>query len=179
MTAISNIKKISKAQEKAKALRDSFWPDLDESRLWNRKTSNGFTTIPRTMPLIMNIIDVLSKNKPAGRTYFALWCRSFDQSFLVIDNPMTLAAEAGFTGERAVSTWKERMRRLVEFGFIDARKGTTGDFHYVLLLDPHKVADKLRDEIQDGMLMQLRERMFEIGANVVPTQTPTSSDIDF
>ena len=85
MTAISNIKKISKAQEKAKALRDSFWPDLDESRLWNRKTSNGFTTIPRTMPLIMNIIDVLSKNKPAGRTYFALWCRSFDQSFLVID----------------------------------------------------------------------------------------------
>ena len=178
MTAISNIKKISKAQEKAKALRDSFWPDLDESRLWNRKTSNGFTTVPRTMPLIMNIIDALSKNKPAGRTYFALWCRSFDQSFLVIDNPMTLAAEAGFTGERAVSTWKERMRTLVELGFIDARKGTTGDFHYVLLLNPHQVAGQLRDRIQDGMFLQLQTRVIEIGANDIATPAPPPSDSD-
>ena len=57
-------KKISKAQEKAKALRDSVWPDLDEQMLWNRKAVSGFTTIPQTMPLVMNIIDALTKNKP-------------------------------------------------------------------------------------------------------------------
>ena len=109
-------KKISKAQEKAKALRDSVWPDLDEQMLWNRKAVSGFTTIPRTMPLVMNIIDALTKNKPAGSTYFVMWCRTFDHSLLVIDNPMTLAVEAGFSGERALSTWKDRMRSLVELG---------------------------------------------------------------
>jgi hypothetical protein len=28
------------------------------------------------MPVIMNIIDTLTKNKPAGSTYFVLWCRT-------------------------------------------------------------------------------------------------------
>ena len=76
---ISNVaaaKKISKAQEKAKALRDSVWPDLDEQMLWNRKAVSGFTTIPRTMPLVMNIIDALTKSTfsdhfmPYGATRF-------------------------------------------------------------------------------------------------------------
>ena len=97
-------KRISKALEKAKALRDSIWPELDEDTLWNRKAATGFTTIPRTLPLIMNIIDDQTKNKPSGSAYFVLWCRTFDHSLLVIDNPMTLAVEAGFSGERALST---------------------------------------------------------------------------
>ena len=85
MSAASNAKKISKGQEKAKALRDSCWPDLDDEKLWNRKLVKGFTTIPRTMPLIMNIIDSLTKNKPAGMVFFVLWCRTFDESLLAID----------------------------------------------------------------------------------------------
>ena len=42
MSAASNAKKISKGQEKAKALRDSCWPDLDDEKLWNRKLVKGF-----------------------------------------------------------------------------------------------------------------------------------------
>ena len=157
-------KTVSKAQEKAKALRDSCWPDLDEQKLWNRKSVSGFTTIPRTLPLIMNIIDALSKNKPAGRAYFVLWCRTFDHSLLVIDNPMTLAAEAGFSGERALSTWKDRMRLLVELGFIDAKEGPAGAYHYVLLFNPHKVVWDLRNRIQENTFRQLQTRAIEIGA---------------
>lgn len=157
-------KKVSKAQEKAKALRDSCWPDLDEQKLWNRKSVSGFTTIPRTLPLIMNIIDALSKNKPAGRAYFVLWCRTFDHSLLVIDNPMTLAAEAGFSGERALSTWKDRMRLLVELGFIDAKEGPAGAYHYVLLFNPHKVVWDLKNRIQENTFRQLQTRAIEIGA---------------
>jgi len=157
-------KKVSKAQEKAKALRDSCWPDLDEQKLWNRKSVSGFTTIPRTLPLIMNIIDALSKNKPAGRAYFVLWCRTFDHSLLVIDNPMTLAAEAGFSGERALSTWKDRMRLLVDLGFIDAKEGPAGAYHYVLLFNPHKVVWDLKDRIQENTFRQLQTRAIEIGA---------------
>ena len=157
-------KKISKAQEKAKALRDSVWPDLDEQMLWNRKSVSGFTTIPRTMPLVMNIIDALTKNKPAGSAYFVMWCRTFDHSLLVIDNPMTLAVEAGFSGERALSTWKDRMRSLVELGFIDAKEGPSGPYHYVLLFNPHKVVWGLKERIQESTFRQLQTRAIEIGA---------------
>jgi hypothetical protein len=110
------------------------------------------------MPLVMNIIDALTKNKPAGSTYFVMWCRTFDHSLLVIDNPMTLAVEAGFSGERALSTWKDRMRSLVELGFIDAKEGSAGPFHYVLLLNPHKVVWQLKGRIQEGTFRQLQTR---------------------
>jgi hypothetical protein len=166
-------KKISKAQEKAKALRDSVWPDLDEQMLWNRKSVSGFTTIPRTMPLVMNIIDALTKNKPSGSAYFVMWCRTFDHSLLVIDNPMTLAVEAGFSGERALSTWKDRMRSLVELGFIDAKEGPSGPYHYVLLFNPHKVVWDLKDRIQESTFRQLQTRAIEIGAkDMQPAQVP-------
>jgi len=172
MSAASNAKKISKGQEKAKALRDSCWPDLDDDKLWNRKLVKGFTTIPRTMPLIMNIIDSLTKNKPAGMVYFVLWCRTFDESLLAIDNPMTLAFESGFTGERALSTWKDRMRSLVELGFIDAKEGPTGAHHYVLLFNPHKVVWDLKDRIQEGMFRELQTRAIAIGASDMEPAKP-------
>ncbi len=169
-------KKISKAQEKAKALRDSVWPDLDEQMLWNRKSVSGFTTIPRTMPLVMNIIDALTKNKPAGSSYFVMWCRTFDHSLLVIDNPMTLAVEAGFSWERALSTWKDRMRSLVELGFIDAKEGPSGPYHYVLLFNPHKVVWGLRSRIQESTFRQLQTRAIEIGAkDMQPAPAPVAA----
>jgi hypothetical protein len=175
ISAAAAAKKISKAQEKAKALRDSVWPDLDEEMLWNRKSVSGFTTIPRTMPLVMNIIDALTKNKPAGTAYFVMWCRTFDHSLLVIDNPMTLSVEAGFSGERALSTWKDRMRSLVELGFIDAKEGPSGPYHYVLLFNPHKVVWGLKDRIQASTFRQLQTRAIEIGAkDMQPAQAPAS-----
>lgn len=175
-TSAAAAKKISKAQEKAKALRDSVWPDLDEQMLWNRKSVSGFTTIPRTMPLIMNIIDALTKNKPAGSAYFVMWCRTFDHSLLVIDNPMTLAVEAGFSGERALSTWKDRMRSLVELGFIDAKEGPSGPYHYVLLFNPHKVVWDLKGRIQESTFRQLQTRAIEIGAKDMQPAQPTAED---
>jgi hypothetical protein len=137
---------------------------VTEDLLWHRKRHHGFTTIPRTMPEIMNIIDVKSKNKPAGRTYFGLWVRTYDEGIVIIENPMSLAAEAGFTGERAVTTWRDRMAMLQKLGFIDARPGSSGDFHYVLIYNPHKVAWKLRGQVPERYFMQLVDRAAEVGA---------------
>ena len=83
---------------------------------------------------------------------------------LVIDNPGTLAFEAGFTGERALSTWKDRMRSLVDLGFIDAKEGPAGPFHYVLLFNPHKVVWDLKGRIQESTFRQLQTRAIDIGA---------------
>lgn len=154
----------SKAQEKALALRAEYWPNLGEGDIWDRKKHKGFTTIPRTMPLLMNIIDSLSKNQPAGYAYFILWCRAFDEALVVVDSPASLATESGFAGERALTTWRQRMKTLHELGFIECKEGSTGPYHYVLIKNPHTVAKQLKDKIPESLYRQLLDRALDIGA---------------
>ena len=46
-------RRFKKVMEKTTALREKFWPDLSADDLWNRKEYDGFTRIPRNLPLIM------------------------------------------------------------------------------------------------------------------------------
>jgi hypothetical protein len=149
---------------KAAKLRHDFWPNIKDEELWDRLRNDGFTTVPRTMALIMEIINNLTKNQPAGQAYFVLWCHVFYESFVIIDNPLVFAAETGFSGERALTTWKQRMKMLQELGFIDAKEGASGDFNYVLILNPHIVIQKLRGKIQESLFRQIYNRALDIGA---------------
>jgi len=164
MVSVAAFTRISKGRERALRLRESLFPTITDDQLWHRKRNHGFTTLPRTLPVLMNIIDAQSKNKPAGRTYLGLWMRTFDEAIVIVENPMSLASEAGFSGERAVTTWRDRMTTLKKLGFIDAHPGSSGDFHYVLLYNPHKVARELRKKIPQRYFMQLIDRAAEIGA---------------
>lgn len=150
--------------ERAKQLREEFWPEVGDDELWHRKRNDGYATIPRTLAIVMAVIDSLTKNKPAGGVYLVLWCRAWDQPMLTIDNPSVFAAETGFSGERALATWRQRMKTLKDLGFIDSKPGASGDYHYVLILNPHLVARKLKAKIQSGLYMRLYERGQEIGA---------------
>ena len=167
----SNIKRATTITKKQLELRNSLWPDLNEQRLWNRKRNQGFTTIPRTMPLIQKIMNEISKNKPVGNTYLDLWCLSWDHSFVTITSQDTRAFYAGFSGQRAVDTWKDRMRRLVELGFIDVQEGPSGPFNYVLIYNPHLVIFELfnRQDQVDILLSShnaLLQRLNEIGEEI-------------
>jgi hypothetical protein len=150
-------------------VRETFWPAIKESQIWNRKRDHGFTTIPRTLPLIGRIMDQLSKGKPVFMTYLALWSRVFDEGIVEIAHPRELAYESGFAGERQESTWIARMRILVEQGFILAAESHFGEFGYVLILNPYFVARKLFKEgkIQQELYLALERRADEIGA-VIP-----------
>lgn len=158
----------SKIQRKKQALRTQLWGDIDSNHIWNRKVSHGFTTIPRSMPLMFQIIDSLAeKSKPVSMVYFSLWSRVFDESFIEIKNYEEMATESGFTGQRAVTTWKNRMKNLASLGFIDAKDGSTGEYSYVLLYNPYKII-KLHHEnnkINSGKYNALFARALEIGAN--------------
>jgi hypothetical protein len=123
-------------------LRATIWPSLDATSLWNRKVKNGFTTIPRTLPLICSIMDGMSKGKPVSSTYFELWGRAHDESFVVLNKKEEQAFHAGFRGERAVTVWKERMRALAKLGFIDIQAGPSGDLSYALIHNPYTVIKK-------------------------------------
>ena len=156
-----------KIQKKKLALRTQLWGEINPHTLWIRNVNDGFTTIPRTMPLIFQIIDNLAeKSKPVSMVYFSLWCRVFDESFIVIKSQEEMATESGFTGQRAVSTWKSRMKNLASLGFIDVKDGATGEYSYVLLLNPYMVIRKYHEEnaIQGGKYNALFARALEVGA---------------
>lgn len=152
--------------ERAKEQMEKHFPDHDRLPLWNRKKNDGYSTIPRTLPIAMQAIDALSKGNPGGHTLFCLWARAPDHPLIVIDSPSTYAAEAGFTGERASDTWRRRMKRLRELGFICTKKGTSGDFHYVLLLNPNIALNELQEagKLQEFLADRFDDRLGEIGA---------------
>lgn len=182
-----------KMSERAQQQLDLHFPGWPPQLVWRRKTNDGFTTLPRTMPLVMQVIDSQSKGQPAGHTLFCLWARSPDNPLVVIEHPATFAAEAGFDGERAVDTWRRRMKTLLALNFISAKKGPSGDFHYVLLLNPNVAVEFLWQKklIQAGLYSRFLDRLAEVGglseldayrewqqqqvaAQVAPVSTPTA-----
>ncbi|WP_063750603.1 hypothetical protein [Paraburkholderia bannensis] len=150
------------------------WPEVSEDELWLRAKSVGFTTVPRTITLIGRILDNLSdKGFPLSDTYLTLWCWVFDEAFLEVRNPRELAFESGFSGPRAETTWRNRMGRLRDLGFIKAREGVSGEFNYVLLLNPLKVIEKLYKEKErqhDVFYNALLSRLVQVGADDIQTE---------
>lgn len=135
--------KKSRAAKKVEALRASLWPDLDPGLLWNRLTDDGFTSVPRTLPIIMSIIDDLTKGKPASDAYFELWCRAYDEMYVSLGAAAMLATHSGYTGQRAVRMWSERIEALNDLGFIRIREGASGKLSHAVILNPHLVIKEL------------------------------------
>lgn len=155
------------ASDRRKAMRERLWPDVSDDQLWLRKQRTGFTTIPRTMPIIGQILDQLSgKGFPLMSTYLTLWCWVFDEGMVEIRNPREMAYESGFSGPRAEATWRSRMRRLEDLGFIQTKAGLAGDFQYVLLLNPlQQIKDLYEGKTSDVLFNALQGRSTQIGAD--------------
>lgn len=156
-----------KMAERAAQQKNLHFPQVADAWLWHRNRNDGYITVPRTMPLVLQAIDALTKGQPAGQTLFALWCRSPDHAVMSIESPAILASEAGFTGERAVDTWRRRMKKLAELMFIQHKAGPSGDFHYVLLLNPNWIMEYRRkqfNDIPESIYSQFIERTMDVGA---------------
>ena len=164
-------KRATRMSNKRLKLRQQHWPDITDDDLWLRSETKGFTTIPRGISLIMRIMDSLSLQKPLSNTYITLWCYAFDEMTITIQKPRQMALESGFTGQRAENTWRERMKRLEELGFIRSTEGVTGDFHYVLLLSPYVTVKKLFEnekyDVPTVLYNTLIDRVDEIGETTI------------
>lgn len=148
--------------------RSKIWPEVTNVMLWDRTERDGFATVPRALPLIMNIMDDLSgKGFPVGQTYFEMWCRLYDELFLTLNRPEEMAFYAGFTGQRAVRTWKDRVKRLADLGFIDLKSGPLGDMSYAIFFNPYHVIKRayLKGLVAEDKYRALVIRMNEIGAS--------------
>jgi len=150
------------------AQRELLWPGAD-AWLWHRKANKGFATIPKTMPIVLQIMDDLSNGKPLSSTYLGLWCATWDNSMVNIAKPDEMAHAAGFTGQRATYTWQGRINLLRELRFIDVKAGKSGPISHLLLWNPHYVIRWHHGQKTPGLVEAnfnaLLERALEIGAN--------------
>ena len=161
-------KKKNMRTERNLRMRQKLWPDLDSEMVWDYTKSKGWYHIPRVMPYFFKVMDDCSKSKPLSSTYFTLWCRHWDETgFFKINNPSLLTSESGFSGQRAVSTWRTRMRLLEKWGFIKTKPLGAEEHGYVLILNPYKVVKDLYETKKysdDGWYFALCERADEIRA---------------
>jgi hypothetical protein len=150
------------------ALRDQLWPAA-EAHLWQRKVVKGFATIPKTFPLVLQIMDDMTKDTPVSRTYLALWCSTWDNGFVSLAKPKELALASGFTGQRMEYVWGTRMRLLKQLGFIDIKAGKSGPMSHAIIWNPHHVIRRHYAQktpgLQEASYTSLVEWALEIGAS--------------
>ncbi len=130
-------------EQKTVAIRTSVFPGLDVRDLWHHTKSDGFTSIPRTLPLVMNIVDDLTKGSPASKTYFALWARVFPEMYVNLQGAEELAYHSGLTGQRWKRDWEKRMRALADLGFILIANGPRENLMHAVIINPHFAVRRL------------------------------------
>jgi hypothetical protein len=159
-------KKIAQRQAE---LRARLWPDIHDGYIWNRHDHDGFTSIPRALPLILSIVDDLTNGKPASMAYFELWGRAFDEGFVNLTNPKEIAFNAGYTGQRGERVWRERMQALADVELIKIEAGPSGKMSYALILNPYLVIRRLYDQGHPGVLRDKYNALMQRAAETSAT----------
>jgi hypothetical protein len=99
----------------------------------------GWFAAPRTLPLILTLLARLKevhKNQDVSMVYLELLSRQMGQGIVRIENERDHAYASGYTGERGVRTWLERMNILEDLGFIKSASRSGQRFGIVCLIHP-------------------------------------------
>jgi hypothetical protein len=171
-------KELSAIAKKQLAVREQLWPAAS-AWLWDRNAFKGFTTIPKTMPLIMKIMDEMTKGAPVSSTYLTLWCATWDNSYVTLGKSEEMAHSSGFGGQRGVHTWTTRMKKLQDLHFIDIKAGKSGPMSHAIIWNPHWIIRHHYESKTPGLLESsytaMLERALEVGAIDLTMPYPGSS----
>ena len=141
----------SAATLRREELRNSYWRNAIP---WTGKDAKGWFPAPRTLPLVLLLLRSkrLSGRKDPSRVYLALLARHVDSGIVEVVNEAELAYESGYTGQRAIRTWQERMQLLAKLGLIKIQPSGNQKYRYILLVHPSLVIEKLhkQGDVIDG-----------------------------
>jgi hypothetical protein len=135
---------VKRAAVRRRGQRDNLWPDA--ATVVFKTASGGWAQMPRTVPMIASLIDVMGGKDNAGRLYVTLWSYEYGDGFVEVPDPVQVALEAGYLTNRAERTFNERIAALRELGFLRSAPVGMRDHGFLLLLDPHAAVVRLRKE---------------------------------
>lgn len=165
-------KRRPRPEERRTAKREQLWPGSFEY-VWCRKHQDGFATVPRLLPLVLALIRRVSPSGDPCPVYVDLWCRVFDEGFVKVTDPHAFAFSSGYSGQRALRTWRERVDTLADLGFIQVKPGAGYEVGYILLVDPLKVIARNKREgrldDEEAWWSAYVDRAEEIGAELPST----------
>jgi hypothetical protein len=157
----------SRPAKKRKQLRDEVFPDSSE-RIWPDEDGGGWAKIPRTLPLIFNqlIGKDLRGDHDLLSTYLVLLTENREEGFIVVENEREFATLSGFAGKRGERSWRERMDKLRELGFIEAKARPGNPYGYVLIVHPVLALRQLQvdGKLDDTAWRYFLEKHTKVGA---------------
>jgi len=145
--------------------RNQLFPN-SEDRIWTLDRK-GYTPVPRILPLLSHIFGTKEQGNPT-RVYFELWCRAYEVGFAEIRSEEEAAYSAGYTGQRAVRTWRSHLTRLKKMGFVEIAPRGNVQNGFVLLIDPFKAIANLKKQgqITEYWFNAFHARCLEIGTKM-------------
>jgi hypothetical protein len=133
--------------------------------LWLSEKETGYCAVPRTLPLIMALLDSkeISGKKSPSSVYVDLLSRHRSEGVIEMGKESDHAFSAGYQGPRAIRTWRERMKTLEKNGFIVTKKVGNEEFAYVALVHPTVAVQKLINDkrVSEDWLAAYRHRQLE------------------
>lgn len=131
------------ATQRRNTMRERLWPE--DTPYWKGPKDRGFFCAPRTLPLIVRLLNTKSVAgvENLGGVYLDLLSRHIGQGIVEMDSEVDHAYAAGYSGQRSVRSWKERMKRLEELGFIRTKARGSLTHGYVFLVHPAIAVDEL------------------------------------
>jgi hypothetical protein len=125
-------------------LQKQYWPTED---LWTGEHEKGWFPAPRSLPLILTLLaskSISQKQDPAS-VYLDLLSRQRGEGIIEMEHEAVHAYAAGYEGTRAIRTWQERMKVLVQAGFIKTVDVGNQKYKYVAIVHPTTAVQRLRD----------------------------------
>jgi len=125
-------------------LQKQYWPTED---LWTGEHEKGWFSAPRTLPLILTLLASkhVSQKKDPVSVYLDLLSRQRGEGIVEMEHEADHAYAAGYEGTRAIRTWQERMKVLVQAGFIKTVEVGNQKYRYVAIVHPTTAVQRLRD----------------------------------
>lgn len=153
---------VSAAQARRRRLKKEFWPAVVP---WKGPEEKGYFCSPRSLPLVLLALSSkgVSGEHDPSLVYLELLSRHHGQGVIEMGHEEDHAFAAGYTSNRAVRTWRDRMKVLEDAGFIRTSGGAR-KYSRVLLVHPSIAMKALYDlgKIDQRLWEAYRARQIEV-----------------
>ncbi len=124
-------------------MREHLWPK-GEAEMWRGVTKEkGWFAAPRYLPAVLALLDdkELRGDQDLSRVYIDLWTRTYDEGLVQVTSDKEHALACGFPNR--VRSWRDRLRKLDELGFVKVFAVGASDFAYVGMVHPYIAVQRL------------------------------------